>query len=287
MKEVNISINSFIEKLKEVDVVELLEKAQSIKIEDIKKIKFADFKKSDYFYPTIGITASFILTLVLLIPSINQTRLIRNKSKLYVSENRNLSLLEKTLIKKLNLEKKLKDKVLILDNLVAKKNQLLDFPLLLEQISKESSLFINELRPISKKEAESICSLRNSDNKNIRNISQKNNNNNINDFVSINRNVQDLYTAIDPRSFKIKKNNLNNIFTKSSNDIGKKFRSNYFYVESQGTFSESLKFLNKLQDYKMTILPTCFLTNIKNRSNFIQDEGTSIRNIFVFNYPTI
>ena len=286
MKEVNISINSFIEKLKEVDVVELLEKAQSIKIEDIKKIKFADFKKSNYFYPSIGITSSFILSLVLLIPSINQTRLIRNKSKLYVSENRNLALLEKTLIKKLNLEKKLKDKVLILDNLVAKKNQLLDFPLLLEQISKESSLFINELRPISKKEAESICSLRNSDNKNIRNISQKNNNN-MNDFVSTNRNVQDLYTAIDPRSFKIKKINLNNIFTNSSNDIGKKFRSNYFYVESQGTFSESLKFLNNLQDYKMTILPTCFLTNIKNRSNFIQDEGTSLRNIFVFNYPTI
>ena len=50
MKEVNISINSFIEKLKEVDVVELLEKAQSIKIEDIKKIKFSDFKKSNYFY---------------------------------------------------------------------------------------------------------------------------------------------------------------------------------------------------------------------------------------------
>ncbi len=286
MKEVNISINSFIDKLKEVDVVELLEKAQSIKIEDIKKIKFADFKKSNYFYPSIGITSSFILSLVLLIPSINQTRLIRNKSKLYVSENRNLALLEKTLIKKLNLEKKLKDKVLILDNLVAKKNQLLDFPLLLEQISKESSLFINELRPISKKEAESICSLRNSDNKNIRNISQKNNNN-MNDFVSTNRNVQDLYTAIDPRSFKIKKINLNNIFTNSSNDIGKKFRSNYFYVESQGTFSESLKFLNNLQDYKMTILPTCFLTNIKNRSNFIQDEGTSLRNIFVFNYPTI
>ena len=141
------------------------------------------------------------------------------------------------------------------------------------------------MRPISKKEAESICSLRNSDNKNIRNISQKNNN--MNDFVSINRNVQDLYTAIDPRSFKIEKNNLENIFTKSSNDIGKKFRSNYFYVESQGTFSQSLKFLNKLQDYKMTILPTCFLTNIKNRSNFIQDEETSIRNIFVFNYPTI
>ena len=186
MKEVNISINSFIEKLKEVDVVELLEKAQSIKIEDIKKIKFADFKKSNYFYPSIGITSSFILSLVLLIPSINQTRLIRNKSKLYVSENRNLALLEKTLIKKLNLEKKLKDKVLILDKLVAKKNQLLDFPLLLEQISKESSLFIDELRPISKKEAESICSLRNSDNKNIRNISQKNNTN-MNDFVSINQ----------------------------------------------------------------------------------------------------
>ena len=286
MKEVNISINSFIEKLKEVDVVELLEKAQSIKIEDIKKIKFADFKKSDYFYPTIGITASFILTLVLLIPSINQTRLIRNKSKLYVSENRNYSLLEKTLIKKLNLEKKLKDKVLSLDKLVAKKNQLLDFPLLLEQISQESSLFIDELRPISKKEAESICSLRNSDKKNIRNISQKNNTN-INDFISINQSVQDSYTAIDPRSFKINKNKLNSLFTKSSNDIGKKFRSNYFYVESQGTFSESLKFLNKLQDYRMTILPTCFLTNIKNRSNLIQDEGVFIRNIFVFNYPTI
>ena len=173
-----------------------------------------------------------------------------------------------------------------LDELVAKKSQLLDFSLLLERVSKESSLLINELRPISKKEAESICSLKNSDKKTITNISQ-NNNTNMNDLVSINRGEEKYYTAIDPLSFKLKKNKINNLFTKSSNNVGNKFRSNYFYLESQATFSESLKFLNNLQNYKMTILPICFLTNIQNRSNIIQNEGVPLRNIYVFNYPNI
>ena len=48
MKEVNISINSFIEKLKEVDVVELRKRSE--KIEDIKDLLF---KKSNYFYPSL------------------------------------------------------------------------------------------------------------------------------------------------------------------------------------------------------------------------------------------
>ena len=58
MKNQNITFQQFIEKLKTIDVGELLDKAKSIKVEDIKSMKLSDFKeitKSKYFYPSIGI----------------------------------------------------------------------------------------------------------------------------------------------------------------------------------------------------------------------------------------
>ena len=57
MKNQNITFQQFIEKLKTIDVGDLLEKAKSIKVEDIKSMKFSDLNeitKSKYFYPSIG-----------------------------------------------------------------------------------------------------------------------------------------------------------------------------------------------------------------------------------------
>ena len=44
MKNQNITFQQFIEKIKTIDVGELLDKAKTIKVEDIKSLKFSDFK---------------------------------------------------------------------------------------------------------------------------------------------------------------------------------------------------------------------------------------------------
>ena len=62
MKNQNITFQQFLEKIKTIDVGELLEKAKTIKVEDFKSIKLSDLKeitKSDYFFPSIGIMDQF------------------------------------------------------------------------------------------------------------------------------------------------------------------------------------------------------------------------------------
>ena len=49
MVENNQSINEFIKKLKTIDIGELLEKAQTIKIEDLRSLKWKDIYKSFHF----------------------------------------------------------------------------------------------------------------------------------------------------------------------------------------------------------------------------------------------
>ena len=280
MNKVNISIKSFVERLKEIDVVELLEKAQSIKIEDLKKFKFSDFKKSKAYYPSIGLTIAFLLTNFLLIPSINKTKTYREKSKLYISELKKINYLKETLNKKKNLKEKLKEDIKNLDNLVSEKSDITDFSILLEKTSKDSNVFIKVIRPISEKEMKSICFLRkNNDGRtprifseNIINESNKNNNNNL---------------AIDPSSFNLNKDRLNNIFIKSSENIGSLYRSNYFFLETESTFKDYLLFLRNLQNYKTTISSTCYLTNISRLTNKINNnKGIILNTKFILNYPT-
>ena len=49
MVESNQSINEFIKKLKTIDIGELLEKAQTIKIEDLRSVKWKYIYKSKLF----------------------------------------------------------------------------------------------------------------------------------------------------------------------------------------------------------------------------------------------
>ena len=148
MGKVNISIQSFVEKLKKIDVVELLEKAQAIKIEDLKKFKFSDFKRSKIFYPTIGLMIAFLFINILLIPSIKQTKIYRDKSKLYISEFKKTNLLQETLAKKINLKENLKQDLRNLDDLVSNNYDVMDFSVLLDKASKDSNVFIKIIRPI-------------------------------------------------------------------------------------------------------------------------------------------
>ena len=54
MVDNNQSINEFIKKLKTIDIGELLEKAQTIKIEDLRAVKWKDVYNSKLFFPILG-----------------------------------------------------------------------------------------------------------------------------------------------------------------------------------------------------------------------------------------
>ena len=55
MKNQNITFQQFLEKIKTIDVGELLEKAKTIKVEDIKSIKLSDLKEITKWEPEIDI----------------------------------------------------------------------------------------------------------------------------------------------------------------------------------------------------------------------------------------
>ena len=77
MKNQNITFQQFLERIKTIDVGELLEKAKTIKVEDIKSIKLSDLKeitKSDYFFPSIGIIFAALTSILFLIPSIESLK---------------------------------------------------------------------------------------------------------------------------------------------------------------------------------------------------------------------
>ena len=287
MSKNTISIESFINKLKEIDVVELLEKAQSIKIEDLKNFRFSNFKRSKTFYPIIGIFIAFLLTNILLIPSIKQTKTYRDKSKLYISELKKMNFLKETLDNKINLKKNLNKLIKNLDNLVSKNSDLIDLPVILEKTSKTSNVFIKVIRPISEKEMKSICLLRNNDERKT----QRNFNKKINNKPSFNNinNIGNNNLAIDPSSFILNLNKLDTIFNSSTNNIGSLYKPNYFFIETDSTFKNYLLFLKNLQKYKTTIMTNCYLTNISRLTNKTINSGNKgiiLNTKFVINYPT-
>ena len=64
------SIQDLIIQLRKIDVGNLLEKAKTVKVEDIRSIKFSDLSKikdSKYFYPISGFLFASLFTILCLI----------------------------------------------------------------------------------------------------------------------------------------------------------------------------------------------------------------------------
>ena len=127
----------------------------------------------------------------------------------------------------------------------------------------------------------SICLLRsNNDGRNPRSFSER-------IINESNKNINDNNLAIDPSSFIVNKSRLNNLFIKSSENIGSIYRSNYFFLETESTFKDYLIFLRNLQNYKTTISSTCYLTNISRLTNKTnKNKGIILNTKFILNYPT-
>ena len=101
MKNQNITFQQFLEKIKTIDVGELLEKAKTIKVEDFKSIKLSDLKeitKSNYFFPSIGIIFAALTSVLFFIPSIETFKEKSSRSNQFKDESNELPLISEELI---------------------------------------------------------------------------------------------------------------------------------------------------------------------------------------------
>tara|TARA_A100001011_G_C14315171_1_gene847645 strand:- start:3637 stop:4557 length:921 start_codon:yes stop_codon:yes gene_type:complete len=273
MKNQNITFQQFIEKIKTIDVGELLDKAKSIKVEDIRSMKFSDLKeitKSNYFYPSLGIIFASLSTVLLLLPSIEALKNRQAKSSQFKNEN-----LELPIIKE-ELEKRSQSKIAFdklyseFIALVPEKKDLILLPEILFDSASKTDTTIVELSPISKDDLSS-CSTQSEEDLFNNEFSLNNNfDDNFNDLEDppIDEFFMDENTIEDDSKLEVYEFNLNEEegkkdFNSVTEKISEIFESNYFLINIQSDYLNSLKFLRHIQEYKIVILPYCFEPRVR------------------------
>ena len=280
MKNQNITFQQFIEKLKTIDVGELLDKAKSIKVEDIKSIKFSDLKeitKSKYFYPSIGIIFASLSSILFLFPSLEKLKNRQSKSSQYISEKQELPLINQELNKRLvskNFFEKLYAQFIAL---VPEKKDLILLPEILFDASKRSKTSILEFSPITKDDLSSCSTQSEEDLFNsefgINNNFEDNIDNDFNeleeppidDFYMDNNTIGD-NSKLEVYEFNLNEDEGKKEFKNVPKEISDIFESNYFLINIKSDYLNSLKFLKYIQEYKMVILPYCFEPRVKGES---------------------
>ena len=299
MKNQNITFQQFLEKIKTIDVGELLEKAKTIKVEDIKSIKLSDFKeitKSDYFFPSLGIVFAALTTILFLIPSFESLKEKGSKSKQFKDESNELSLISEELIRRN--EAQLKFDLIYKDfvGLVANRGELILIPEILYDSSKRSGAEIIEFAPITSEDLNSCRAV--SEEAFFDDFENNFNSENFEDNFDIpmeDMPIDDFSSEMNDKKLMVKEFFLNendgvDEFTKVKKNINEIFESNYFVINIRSDYLKSLDFLKYLQEYKIAILPYCFEPKIRsNNSNGMeQNQSTSIGEIdarIIINVP--
>ena len=262
MEDNNQSISQFIKKLKTIDIGDLLEKAQTIKIEDLKSLKWKDIYNSKLFFPTIGILLAISSSIFILIPSYRKTTSIRIRSKLFLNETRELPSLQNNLSNSLLIKNELMEKTRELNSLVINNEILINIPRLLNDSAERANINLTEIRPISKDQFS--CFYSEQQRENI-NPMRKNNNNrsSINqnlfpELESNQNNSKNQSIPINYEKFKPSNQRLKSLFSVPVEDIDPLFSSHFYLVNLESSYLDSLDFIKNLQQYKVSIIPVCF-----------------------------
>ena len=289
MKNQNITFQQFLEKIKTIDVGELLEKAKTIKVEDIKSIKLSDLKeltKSAYFFPSIGIIFAALTSILFLIPSIESLKEKGSKSKQFKDESNELSFISEELVRRNDSQRKFdliyKDFI----GLVANKGELILIPEILYESSKRSGVEILEFAPITSDDLNSCRSVseeaffdgfeNNLNSENFEENFDENFDMPLEEMPLDDFNSEINETKLKVKEFFINENEGSNEFTDLQKNINEIFESNYFVINIRSDYLNSLKFLKYLQEYKIAILPYCFEPKMRsNNSNTMQEDESS------------
>ena len=283
MKNQNITFQQFIERIKTIDVGELLEKAKSIKVQDIRSLKFSDLKnitKSGYFYPSLGIFFAGLTSILFFFPSLASLKNRQSKAQQYKTESQELQIIDEELIMRNEAKKKFD---LIYDEfigIVPQKAELVLIPEILYEASKRSGAEIIEFAPITQDELNSCRSL--SDEDIFENLDGNFDNNFDNNFDAENFDENydmppddmnfgnlasdKLGSKLEVNEFFISENDGINEFESIKENISEIFESNYFLINIKSDYLASLNFLKYLQEYKMAILQYCFEPQMKSNT---------------------
>tara|TARA_Y100001978_G_scaffold197923_1_gene209554 strand:+ start:174 stop:1073 length:900 start_codon:yes stop_codon:yes gene_type:complete len=298
MVDNNQSINAFIKKLKTIDIGELLEKAQTIKIEDIRSVKWKDISNSKLFFPIVGILLAIGSSIWIFLPAYRKTNLIRIEAKLYKNETTQLGSLKQSLNNSLLIKKNIKEKSDELNSFIIEKNSLINIPRLLNDSAVRAKINLMEIRPISK---DSIsCFYSDEQRENINYFQRNLRRNNLSTSQSMfpemeikQSGKESQSTPIDHIQFKPSNKRLRNIFSIPINEIDAQFTSNFYQLNIEATYLKSLNFIKNLQDYRVSIIPICFEPKglLLNRNSQISNSSESkIRNKLnirlIINVPT-
>ena len=284
------TILQFVEKLKEINVNEVIEKSKNITIEDIKNISWKDIKSSKYTKPITGIIMFFLLIFIFLIPEIKTYNSKKMLSKISSTKSRNLKKLEDNLGKSLLIKSILDSNFEKFSNLTADKSKLINLTDLITDAAKRSLVDIQEFSPIDERELSSCQASQGNANSEIESLGF-NPNNEFGNFQGdidpnasfIDNNVE--VNLLEELSTKLEYINNNDNFLRFSSpktkakDIPKKlnnnFESNYFKIEVVSDFINLLNFLRSIQEYKIIIVPMCFEPSLLPSSSNVNQNQIS------------
>jgi len=274
MKNQNLTFQQFLERLKTIDVAELLDKAKSIKVEDIRSMKYSDLKnitKSIYFYPSLGILAALISSFIFLFPSFESLKNRQTKSAQYKSERDELPIIEEELSKR-KISKDIFDKKYSeFIDLVPQKGEIILLPEILFESANRSNVQLVEFSPISSEDLSS-CSTESDEERFNTEFNVDNNSFEDNLYSDDFDNPEEIpYEDLSLDNFSMEEDQKIEVyffnigdkdglmeFEKSSNKISPIFESNYYLINIKANYLNSLNFLKYIQEYKMAILPYCF-----------------------------
>ena len=305
------SLFQLIDKLKEIDVNEVIERSKNISFEDIKSIRLKDITSSRFFRPFSGIGLSIVFLFLFLIPTVKDYNDKKIISKSYTSKKKNLNALDTALDKSTLINSILNANLEEFSKLTSSKSKLLNITDLLADAAKRSLVDIKEFAPITKDEVQSCAASTedDSDEFDLSSFDDPNQFNDSNDDFNMDESLNDFPDGTEENKIDII-NSLNKQLAYIQNNssflyslapttntkeipssINDEFEENYFKVDIVADYINLLNFLRSLQEYKMIILPICFEPSLLSQSSNLGSGNNTYQHGFVkarimFNVPT-
>ena len=307
------SLFQLIDKLKEIDVNEVIERSKNISIEDLKSIRLQDITSSKFFKPLSGIGLSIIFLFLFLIPTVKDYNEKKIISKSYNTKKKNLDALNTALEKSTLINSILNANLEEFSGLTSSKSSLINITDLLADAAKRSLVDIKEFAPITKEEIQS-CAATTEENNEFE-MSSFNDPNQFNDMPNSNDdfnldesfndipngtegNTIDIISTLNKKLVYIQNNNsfLYSLAPQTSieeipSSINEEFEENFFKVDIVADYINLLNFLRSLQEYRMIILPICFEPSLLSQSSNLGSANNAsqpgfVRARIMINIPT-
>ncbi len=306
------SIQDLIQQLKKIDVAELLVKAKTVKVDDIKKLKLSDIlniRKNKFFYPITGILFASLIIGFSSIPSSKSMLSIIEKSKRYSYQAKNLEILEEKLNKNQETLKNFNESYPEVSELVMRNENLIYLTRIIDESAKRSLIKISQFRPINPQELEACSSLTEEERSGQMELNFSNNMDEFdsgnNDFVDdlplddMNMgidNFEEFITneEIDNVLFAQEFNNnylIDNPLSKLGKDLDRKYSSNFFEIRVEADYLNIMNFMRSIQEYQAFIIPYCFQPRISSNEgsmefNQLQNTSGQVQTKIIINVPT-